>query len=145
LRLNVLGVELYFTKNSWDKGKDKGKGAIILEEKYDPLQIVSRVWSKFRALPDHRDSKIEDYAIFIEIKNSQKEYYQIRAAKNGFLWRGTESGQTWRSVEDEEELFRARDSLGAVLVRFRERPIKIKGKILDPFPNYTFFWNYIKR
>jgi hypothetical protein len=116
-----------------------------MEEKYDPLQIVSHVWGKFWALPGHRDSQIEDYSIFIEIRYSKNECYQIRATKNGTLWKGTEPGTTWKAVKDEEELYKKRDFLGAVHVRFRDRPIKMNNKIIDPFPNYTFFWNYITR
>jgi hypothetical protein len=139
--MNVLGAESCSTKNSRDQGA--GEGATKMEEKYDPLQLVSHVWGKFWAFPEHQDSQIEDYSIFIEIRYSKKEYYQIRATKNGTLWKGTDSGTTWRHVKDEEELYKKRDFLGAVHVRFRDKPIKINGKILDPFPNYIFFWNYI--
>jgi len=114
-----------------------------MEEKYDPLQVVSHVWGKFWALPEHQDSQIEDYSIFIEIKYSKNECYQIRATKNGTLWKGTCAGTDWRSIKDEEELYKKRDFLGAVHVRFRNKLIKINDKVVDPFPNYIFFWNYI--
>ena len=114
-----------------------------MEEKYDPLQLVSHVWGKFWALPEHQGSQIEDYSIFIEIKYSKNECYQIRATKNGTLWKGTCAGTDWRSIKDEEELYKKRDFLGAVHVRFRNKLIKIHNKMIDPFQNYDFFWSYI--
>jgi hypothetical protein len=116
-----------------------------MEEKYDPLQIVSHVWGKFWALPEHQHSQIEDYSIFIEIRYTKNECYQIRATKNGTLWKGTCAGTSWRHIKDEEELYKKRDFLGAIQVRFRDKPIKMNGKLLDLFPNYIFFWNYIAR
>lgn len=116
-----------------------------MEEKYDPLQVVSHVWGKFWTLPDHQNSKIEDYSVFIEIRQSEKECYQIRASKNGTLWMGTCAGTAWRYIKDEEELYKKRDFLGAVHVRFKDKPIEINNKLLEPFPNYIFFWNYITR
>ncbi len=116
-----------------------------MEDKYDPLHVVSHVWAKFYTVPEHKNSKIEEYSIFIEIKYSKNECYQIQAAKNGTLWKGTCAGTDWRSVEDEEELYKKRDFLGAVHVRFRNKLIKINNKVVDPFPNYNFFWSYITR
>jgi hypothetical protein len=141
--MNVLDVKSYSTKISWDKGK--GAGAIKMEEKYDPLHVVSHVWAKFYTLPEHKNSKIEDYSIFIEIKYSKNECYHIRASENGTLWKGTCAGTSWRSVKDEEELYKKREFLGAVHVRFRNKLIEINDKVVDPFPNYDFFWNYITR
>ncbi|MDH4218481.1 MAG: hypothetical protein OEW69_08665 [Nitrospirota bacterium] len=114
-----------------------------MEDKYDLLQIVSRVWARFYTLPEHKNSKIEEYSIFIEIKNSNDECYLINAREEDFLWKGMLSGITWQVIMDEEELYKKRDLLGFVHVRFRDKPIKINNKILDPFPNYDFFWNYI--
>jgi hypothetical protein len=141
--MNVLDVRSYSTKISWDK--DKGEGAIKMEEKYDPLQVVSHIWGKFWPLPEHQNSQVEDYSISIEIRYSKNECYQIRATKNGTLWKGECSGTSWRAIKDEEELYKKRDFLGAVHVRFRGKLIKIDNKVLDPFPNYIFFWNYITR
>ena len=116
-----------------------------MEERYDPFHIVSRVWSKFHALPEHREAKIEEYSIFVEIKYSKEECYLIKAGDDNFLWRGVCSGTTWRTIKDFEELYDKRDFLGAVTIRFRNNPIKIENKILEPFPNYNLFWNYITR
>ena len=114
-----------------------------MEEKYNPLQIASHVWGKFWALPEHNPSKIEDYSIFIQIKQTENEFYLIRVTKSGFLWKGFKSGTSWRLIQDEEELFRNKDLLGAVHVMFRDMPVIINNKELEPFPNYNFFWNYI--
>lgn len=116
-----------------------------MEEKYDPLQIVSHVWGKFRALPEHLDSQVEDYSIFIKIKQSENEYYLIRSSKYGHLWKGILSGTDWRMITDTEELSENKDLLGTVHIKFRNNPIRINNKPLEPFPNYDFFWNYITR
>ena len=116
-----------------------------MEEKYSPLQVASRVWGKFWAFPEHNPSRIEDYSVYIQIKQSGNEFYMIRVTKSGFLWKGFKSGTSWRLIQDEEELFKNKDILGAVHVRFRELPIMINDKELEPFPNYNFFWNYISK
>lgn len=116
-----------------------------MEEKYDPLHIVSHVWAKFYTLPEHKNSKIEDYSIFIEIDNNKNECYLIKAREDTFLWKGPCAGTNWDAIKDEEELYKKRDILGAVHVRFRDKLIKIDNKVLDPFPNYIFFWSYITR
>jgi hypothetical protein len=116
-----------------------------MEEKYNPYHLVSQVWGKFWANPEHQHSKIEDYSIFIRIKQNEIECYQIRITKAGSLWKGFTSGTTWRLIQDEEELFKNKDLLGAVNVEFRNKPIKINDKVLEPFPNYDYFWNYITR
>ena len=116
-----------------------------MEEKYDPFHIVGHVWSKFRTLPEHREAKIEEYSIFIEIKYSKNECYLIRAGETNFLWRGAYLGTTWKPVNDPEELYKNRDLLRAVHVTFKGEPININNKILEPFPNCELFWNYITR
>lgn len=62
-----------------------------MEEKYDPFHIVSHVWSKFHALPGHREARIEEYSIFIEIMYSKNECFLIRAGETSFLWKGVHS------------------------------------------------------
>ena len=116
-----------------------------MEEKYDPLQAASHVWSKFWPLPEHRNSKIEDYTIFIQIKQSENECYLIRPSKSGYLWKGSASGTQWRLISDEEELYKNRDLLGVVYVKFRNNLVMINAKELEPFPNFNLFWNYITR
>jgi hypothetical protein len=116
-----------------------------MEDKYSPLHVVSHVWGKFWAFPEHQNSAIEDYSIFIEDKHSENDCFQIRVTKNGCLWKGIRLGTAWRAIKDEEELYKNREFLGAVHITFRNDPIKMNDKVLEPFPNYDFFWSYITR
>lgn len=116
-----------------------------MEEKYDPFHIISHVWGKFHGLPEHREAKIEEYSVFVEIMYSKKECYLIKAGEENFLWKGACSGTQWRAINERKELYDKRDFLRSVNIRFRNNPIAIENKILEPFPNYDFFWNYISR
>lgn len=116
-----------------------------MEDKYNPLHVASHVWGKFWAFPEHQNSSIEDYSIFIEIKQTESECYLIRPSKNGYLWRGSLSGTRWTLITELEELNENKELLSAVHIKFREEPVKIKDKILEPFPNYDLFWYYITR
>jgi hypothetical protein len=116
-----------------------------MEEKYDPFHIVSHVWAKFHGLPGHRDAKIEDYSIFIENKSKEKECYIIKAGEEYFLWKKEHPGATWSAVTNPEEFYDRRDSLGTVTIGFKDEPIKINDKTVEPFPNYGLFWHYITK
>jgi hypothetical protein len=116
-----------------------------MEEKYSPLHVVSQVWGKFWWIPEHQGSRVEDYSIFIGDKQDENECYLIRASKSGCLWKGIRFGKSWMSINDEEELYRKREFLGEVHIKFRNNPIKMSDKVLEPFPNYNLFWSYITR
>lgn len=107
--------------------------------------MASHIWSKFWGLPGHQNSAIEDYSVFIEIKESENECFLIKPSKNGYLWKGTLFGTKWKLISDFEEFYEKRDLLSAVHVWFKEEPVKMSNKILEPFPNYDLFWNYIRR
>ena len=95
--------------------------------------------------PEHQNSQIEDYSIFIEFKRRKKEGFLIRFGNDAFLWSGAVSGSRWMVIQEPEKLYEKRNSLGKVHVRFRGKKIKINKKSLDPFPNYRVFWNYISQ
>jgi hypothetical protein len=114
-------------------------------DKYSPLHLASYVWSKFWGLYGHQDATVEDYSIYIEIKQTENECYLIKPAKTGYLWRGTLFGTEWKPIFKLEELNTNKDLLSTVHIRFKEEPVKIKDKILEPFPNYNLFWSYITR
>jgi len=116
-----------------------------MQDKYNPLHVASHVWGKFFTLSGHQNSSVEDYSVCIEIKGSENECYLINPTATGYLWKGTCSRDIWRVVEDTEELYKKRDLLGAVHIRFRDEPIKIEDKVLEPFPNYALFWDYLTR
>lgn len=116
-----------------------------MEEKYNPLYVASHIWSKFWGLSGHQNSAIEDYSIFIEIKQSENECFLIKPSKHGYLWKGTLFGTKWKLITEIEELNNNKDLLSAVHVRFRGELIKMNNKILEPFPNYDLFWNYITK
>lgn len=115
------------------------------EDRYNPVFVISNVWGKFQAFPTHRNSRIEDFTVFIEIKSGRKKGYLIEFGDAVFLWRGTRPKTGWMVIEDPEELHKKRHLLGKVHVRFKGRRIKIGNKPLDPFPDYEAFWNYIRR
>lgn len=115
------------------------------EDLYNPVFVISNVWGKFQALRGQRNSKIEDFTVFVEFKRSRKKGYLIEFGDDIFLWRGTISKTGWIVIEDPEELYRKRHSLGKVHVRFKGRKIRIGNKPLGPFPDYETFWNYIRR
>ncbi len=118
-----------------------------MEEKYDPLLIISHVFGKLFALSGHQKSSINNYSIFIEIKESKNECYQIKIRKNidDILCKGQCSGTSWRVIKNHEVLSKNKDFLGTVHIRFRNRQIKINNRILEPFPDYDSFWNYITK
>ncbi len=116
-----------------------------MNEKYDPIHLAGYVWARFYALPEHKNCIIEDYSIFIDIDNGKKECYLVKAGEETFLWKGVHGGETWEAIRDEEELYKKRDLLGSVHIRFKDKPLEIDNRLLEPFPNYIFFWNYITR
>ncbi len=116
-----------------------------MKERYNPIHLACHVWAKFYALPKHKNSKIEDYSIYIEINNGKKECYLVQGGEDAFLWKGAYARTSWEPIKDEEELYKKKDLLGSVHVRFKDKPIEIDNKLLEPFPNYIFFWNYITR
>ena len=125
-------------KSSYDMKKGEK-----MEDKYSPLHVASHIWIKFWGLPGHQSTSVEDYSVFIEIKQTENECYLIKPSKHGYLWKGTLTGTKWKLITDFEELYKKKDLLKSVRVRFKEEPVKINDKILEPFPNYDFFWNYI--
>lgn len=116
-----------------------------MQDKFNPLQAYSCVFSKFWMFPEHQDSQIADYSIFIEIKQSENECYLIKPSKIGYLWKGILFGTKWKLITNFEELYENKDLLGAVHIKFRNDPIKIDNMPLEPFPNYDLFWNYITK
>jgi hypothetical protein len=114
-----------------------------MEEKFNPLHAASCVFAKFWMLPDHQGGELADYSIFIEIKQSENMCYLIRPTKSGYLWKGILSGTKWKLITNFEELNENKDLLGAVHIKFRDKPIEINNNPLEPFPNYGLFWNYI--
>jgi len=129
----------------------KGRGILRkegrMEDKYNPFMILRHTWGKFFGIPEYKDGSVEDYSIFIEIKESNLECYQLKAIKNKTicLYRGYCKGSSWREIKDNETLFNDKESLGIVYIRFKDLPIKIENKVLESFSNYDSFWQYISK
>ncbi len=114
-------------------------------DRYNPVYVISNVWGKFHAIPDYRKSQLEDYAVFLEIKQNRKKGYLIKFTIEAFLWTGSMSQNTWKVIEEPEELYCKRDSIGKVHIRFKGEEVKIHNRVLAPFPSYGVFWDYIKQ
>jgi len=123
---------------------EKGREGLNREDLYNPVYMISNVWGKFQALPAYRNSRIEDYAVFIEIRRSRNRGYLIEFGDDVFLWRRKPSRTGWTLIEEPEALYRERHSLGKVHVRFKGKKIKIGKRSLAPFPDYETFWDYIR-
>ncbi len=124
---------------------ENSREGLYPEDPYNPVYVISNVWGKFQALPAHRNSRIEDYAVFIEVRRSRNRGYLIEFGNDVFLWRGTPSKTGWTLIEEPETLYRKRYSLGKVHVRFKGKKIKIGNRSLPPFPDYGTFWDYIRQ
>ena len=116
-----------------------------MEDKYNPLHILSLVWTKFWRFPGYQNSAIEDYSIFIEIKQNENECFLISVSKYGYLWKGSLFGNKWKLITDFKEFYEKKDLLKTVHLRFKDEPICIKNEILEPFTDYDLFLEYITR
>ena len=118
-----------------------------MEDKYRPTEILRLVWNKFFSVTEHQSDAIFDYSIFIEVKNNDSLCYQVTAIKNKpvGLYKGHLKSSSWREIKDHGTLFQYKKFLGRVHVRFKDRPIKIDGEFIKPFPNYDVFWKFINK
>jgi hypothetical protein len=116
-----------------------------MENKYDPTEMLRNVWGKFFSEAEQQNSTIYDYSIFIEVKNNGHLCYQVTAIKNKpvGLYKGHLKSSSWRELKDHGMLSKDKKFLGRVHVRFKDRPIKIGGEFIKPFPNYDTFWKFI--
>jgi len=112
-----------------------------MEEKYDPKEMLRLVWSKFSTTIR---GSIDDYSVCIEIKNSNNECYFICSRPNNPIKLLRGKCKTMHGLEQNFEiLFNDKDFLGRIHLRFRNKPINIKGKPVGPFQTYDVFWEYI--
>lgn len=115
-----------------------------MKEKYDPKMILSHMCGKFFGIKGHENVTINDYSIFIEIKNLENQCYRIGSTNNcPALHIGYCRSTSWTEIRDHEILFKNKDQLGRVHIRFKNKPIKINGQSIESFEAYDSFWDFI--
>jgi len=109
-----------------------------MEDKYNPIEILGKVWNKFKFLHGYENSKMHEYDVFIEIKGSKDECYYICTEENKFpkLIKGPCKGSVGTEIKDlKNTLLNNKNLLGKTYIRFRSKIIE------PPYSSYEEFWN----
>lgn len=110
-----------------------------MEEKYDYERIHGYTASRF--LINFDNTAFRKLVVRIEIKGSHNQCYTIGSASDmlSALLIGACDSTQGRIIEDLDELYNKRNTLGKVIIIF-------EGNLMrEPYPTYEEFWNDIKR
>jgi len=109
-----------------------------MEEKYNPVFLLTRATQYFEAMEGNSDITIEiirKYKIEIEIKDSAEKYTIAMDKKGDILLLGAELRGL---IKKHDDLEKNKDNLGAVIVnRAQKEP--------EDYPNLESFYQIIKK
>lgn len=108
-----------------------------IEEKYDPDIIIMKTWKQFSVFDEYKGSEAHDFQVYIEIQPREDDMYVIGGYRSNCFLLKYSIRNSSSTITAPQNLFKDKDLLGKVSVRFKKKEIK-------NYQSYDEFWEDIQ-
>jgi hypothetical protein len=109
-----------------------------IEEKYNPETVIMNTWRRFSNLEEYKGSEAHNFQVYIEIQPREDDMYIIGGYKSDCFLLKYSIRHSSSTITAPQNLFKDKDFLGKVSMRFKEKEIK-------NYQSYDEFWEDIRQ